>query len=127
MIFVLLLNFGIRLGNNGTEKLLETVSNLSGRIRELEEALRYECNLRPGETHPLLKDELPSNGNGSNSIVTTSASGELRTSLDDDASDDETDLTDTMGLLTLSENSSSLLIGAAGSEVRGSLREFIPR
>ncbi len=114
----------IRLNSGDTEQLFSIVTDMSDRIRQLEDALRHECNLRPGETHPLLKDELLSIEEGSSRVASSSEQAQDGFSLDVDASDEEADLTDALGLLSLSEGSSSHFLGASGSEVRGDLKDI---
>lgn len=97
---------------------------MSKRIRQLEDALQIEYGIRATGKHPLLDDHLllvkkgldntvdPANPTN---LATKSRVGEKR---EGETDNDEQDLVNAMGVLSVSEGGATRYIGASGSEVR---------
>lgn len=100
-----------------TDKLHGTISEMSKRIRQLEDALQIEHGMRSTDSHPLLSDDMLAVKKGLEHGTSTK---ERNSDGDDNCEDeeDEPDVVNAMGLLTISEGGALRYLGATGSEVR---------
>ncbi len=110
IVQLLYANHLVRLVLADTDELHKTISEMSKRIRQLEDALQIEHGMRSVESHPLLREELLSVKKG----LERHKSG-INEEVDS-LEDEREDIQNAMGLLTISEGGGARYLGITGSE-----------